>query len=126
LPELSRILKWVIGVPLALFVIVFAISNRQRVALRFDPFTTGETMNAVEMPLWLLFFFGLAIGIVIGWVASWWAQGKHRKRAREAQMEVARLQAERQELVQRAAVKAEAMPAQNIVPVGTGIGPGWI
>jgi hypothetical protein len=119
---LNRILKWVIGAPLALF----AISNRQRVALRFDPFTTGETTNAIEMPLWLLFFFGLALGIVAGWIASWWSQGKYRKRARDAQAEVAKLQAERQELLQRAAAQVEVMPAQNIVPVGTGIGPGWI
>jgi uncharacterized integral membrane protein len=122
----QRILKWVIGLPIALFVIVFAISNRQRVALRFDPFTTGETANAIEMPLWLLFFVGLALGIILGWVGSWFAQGKYRKRAREASAEIARLQAERSDLLKRIETDTSSTSERNVVPVGTSFGSGWI
>jgi uncharacterized integral membrane protein len=122
----QRILKWVIGIPVAFFVIVFAISNRQRVALRFDPLTTGETANAIEMPLWLLFFVGIALGIIVGWIGSWFAQGKYRKRAREASAEIARLQAERAELIKRVEAENATTPERNVVPVGTSFGSGWI
>lgn len=121
---MQRILRWVIGLPLALFVIVFAISNRQRVALRFDPFTSGETAAAVEMPLWLLFFVGIAVGVVVGWIGSWLSQGKHRKRVRELQGDVMRLQSERQELLKRVDVPdAPAEPQRrDLLPTESG----WI
>jgi uncharacterized integral membrane protein len=120
---LQRILRWVIGLPLALFVIVFAISNRQRVALRFDPFTTGETANAIEMPLWLLFFAGIVLGVITGWTGSWFAQGKHRKRARELQGDVARLQSENRSLIEKHGVATpQTEPRRDLVPGETG----WI
>jgi uncharacterized integral membrane protein len=121
---LQRILRWVIGLPLALVVIVFAISNRQRVALRFDPFTSGETSYSIEMPLWLLFFFGITAGVIVGWIGSWLAQGKHRKRVRELQGDVTRLQAERQQLMSRAEVAAPSAEPQRreIIPSEAG----WI
>ncbi len=121
---MQRILRWIIGLPLALFVIVFAISNRQRVALRLDPFSSGETAYAVEMPLWLLFFFGILAGVVVGWIGSWLAQGKHRKRARDLQGEVTRLQTERQDLLKRIETPEPAPDPQrrDIIPTETG----WI
>lgn len=115
---MQRLLRWVIGLPLALLVIGFAVANRQNVVLSFNPFRQGDGMAALSLPLWLLFFVGIVVGVVVGWLACWLAQGKHRKRAREAQAEISRLQQERDSLLNR----VEPEPQQNIVPVGTG----WI
>jgi uncharacterized integral membrane protein len=110
---LQRFLRWVIGLPIALFVIAFAIANRQSVTLSLDPLTPADPFASISLPLWLLFFVGIVAGVVIGWIGSWFAQGK---RAREASAEVTRLQAERETLLR----KVGPEPQQDIVPVGTG------
>ena len=46
------------------------------------------------MPLWALFIFGVFIGLIVGWAMCWFAQGKHRKLARERRSEITRLQGE--------------------------------
>jgi uncharacterized integral membrane protein len=118
----QRFLRWLIGLPLAVIVIIFAVANRQRVLLSFDPVTPSDPFASIEMPLWLLVFFGIFIGILAGWIACWFAQGKHRKRAREANAEIAKLQQERIALMQRAEAGPDAAPPQQIVPMGSG----WI
>ncbi len=119
---MQRILRWLIGLPVALFVIVFAVANRQRVTLSFNPFVAGESYPSISMPLWLLFFFGIITGVILGWIGCWFAQAKHRKRAREAAAEVVKLQAERANLMAKAEPEPHQNPQQDIVPVGTG----WI
>jgi Lipopolysaccharide assembly protein A domain len=113
---MQRFLRWSIGLPLALLVIGFAIANRQFVELSFDPINPGAPFASIGMPLWLLFFFGIFAGVIIGWIGCWFAQGKHRKRAREAQLQITRLQQERDHLASR----AEPIAEQHIVPMGTG------
>jgi uncharacterized membrane-anchored protein YhcB (DUF1043 family) len=46
------------------------------------------------MPLWVLFVFGVFIGILVGWTACWLAQSKHRKLARDRGREISSLQTE--------------------------------
>jgi uncharacterized integral membrane protein len=91
---LRRILRWAVGLPIVILVIIFAVANRRWVTLSFDPFTQEAPRIAMDMPLWLLFFIGIFVGIVMGWIGSWIAQGKHRKAAREARAEVGKLQVE--------------------------------
>ena len=51
----------------------------------------------MDMPLWLLFFCGIFIGLVAGWIAAWMDQGKWRRATREARIELVR---DRMEIVQ--------------------------
>jgi uncharacterized integral membrane protein len=118
---LGRIIRWIIGLPLALLVIAFAVANRQAVVLSLDPLTPSDPFASITLPLWLLFFLGLLAGAVVGWAACWLAQGKHRKRARDAQGEISRLLAENEKLAQ----KTDSDADRNIVPV-TSLGSGWI
>lgn len=46
----------------------------------------------IEMPLWMLFIFGVFIGILVGWGSCWVAQSKHRKLARDRGREIVQLQ----------------------------------
>jgi uncharacterized integral membrane protein len=105
-------------VPVAVLVIAFAVANRQYVTLSLDPLTPSDPFASIQLPLWLLFFLGLLGGAVIGWITCWFAQGKYRKRARDAQSEILRLQHERDALARAKA--DEAAPDQHIVPLGSG------
>lgn len=91
---MQRILRWIIGLPIAVTGIAFAVANRRWVTLSFDPFSSEAPFASIDMPLWALLFFGAFIGMIIGWITAWLGQGKWRKLARESRHEVARLQEE--------------------------------
>jgi uncharacterized membrane protein YciS (DUF1049 family) len=87
---MHNFIRWVVGLPIAAVVIAFAIANRQRTIVSFDPFNRDNPLMSVEMPLWALFFLGLIVGVFTGWIACWVAQGKWRRSAKEARRELAR------------------------------------
>lgn len=75
---LSRVLGWLLGVPVALVVVVFAIANRHAVRLDLWPLPW-----ALDLPLYLAVLGALAVGIAIGMVAAWLAGAGARRRARQ-------------------------------------------
>ncbi|NMD08864.1 MAG: DUF1049 domain-containing protein [Phyllobacteriaceae bacterium] len=91
---MRRFFRWLVGAPIAIIVIAFAVANRRWVTLSLDPFSQDAPFAAIDMPLWLLLFVGGFIGILVGWFGSWLAQGKWRKAARDSKAEVALLQKE--------------------------------
>ena len=95
---MRRFLNWVIWLPLAVIAVAFAIANRQWVTLSFDPFSRDAPFAAIDMPLWALVFLGCFIGLAFGWSGAWLAQGKWRRAAREARIEVLREQREIEQL----------------------------
>ena len=115
---MRRILRWLIGLPIVILVIGFAIANRNSVTLSFDPFTSVNPSVYLIMPLWLLFFAGIFVGLIVGWIASWWAQGKHRKAARDARSELAKLQTELADLRKP---QMATTSSQDLVPFNGGI-----
>jgi TRAP-type C4-dicarboxylate transport system permease small subunit len=91
---LRRVLRWLIGLPVLIIVLGFAVANRQWTQLSLDPFNQSAPTVAINLPLWLMTFIGIFIGILIGWFFCWRAQGKWRRLARERAREIARLQSE--------------------------------
>jgi uncharacterized integral membrane protein len=89
-----RFFRWLVGAPIAILVIAFAVANRRWVTLSLDPFSQDAPFASIDMPLWLLLFIGGFIGLLVGWFGSWLAQGKWRKAARDARAEVGQLQQE--------------------------------
>ena len=87
-----RILNWLVGLPIAIIAIAFAVANRQWVTISFDPFNRALPFATIGMPLWALFFCGIFAGIFAGWLVTWVAHGKHRKAARAARIELIRAQ----------------------------------
>ena len=89
----KRILGWVVLVPLCLVLIVFALANRQLTVVNFNPFVPSAALTApgVGMPLFLVIFGVLLVGVVLGGVATWFAQGWVRREKRQWQREADRL-----------------------------------
>jgi NhaP-type Na+/H+ or K+/H+ antiporter len=105
---LRRILNWAIGLPIAIVVVAFAVANRQWITVSFDPLSRDAPFAAIDMPLWTLFFGGIFFGLIAGWIAAWFAQGKWRRAAREARIELLRAQDE------KARMKQELTPPGDV------------
>lgn len=90
-----RFLKLLLLVPLAILVLGVAVSNRQPVTVFFHPFSGGEFPELqMTVPVYLLLLLTLAVGVVIGGIATWLEQGKYRAAARRARAEIKRLTSE--------------------------------
>ena len=90
-----RILSWLIGLPLAVVIVVFALSNRQDAQLNLWPFDDGLSLPAyltVLAPLFLGLLTGLALAGVGTLKARAAARG-HRRRAAAFEREAAALRA---------------------------------
>lgn len=89
-----RLLSWIIGLPLAVVLIAFAVANRHVVEVSFDPLSQQNPWASLSVPLWTVLFFGIFCGLVVGWIGAWLKQGKWRRAARRARGELAASQSE--------------------------------
>jgi uncharacterized integral membrane protein len=82
-----KILTAIIVVPLAVVIVLFAVANRQSVTVSFDPFSSAAPAYAATLPLFIVIFIVLIIGVLIGGFAAWLRQGKWRRSARRLEGE---------------------------------------
>ena len=80
----KRIVGWFVLVPLCVVLIVVALANRQLVVVNFNPFMSAQELTApgFGVPLFLVIFAVLLVGVLLGGIATWFRQGKWRKTAR--------------------------------------------
>lgn len=104
----KKLFNWIVGLPIAAAVVVFAVANRPWITVSFDPFNRDQPHAFVNMPLWVLFFCGIFVGLFAGWIAAWFAQGKWRKAAKEARIELVRAHNEHERLKREHATRAVA------------------
>lgn len=92
----KRIVGWFVLVPLCAALVVFALANRQPVAINFNPFITAPDPEATGqgVPLFLVMFGVLLTGVLLGGIATWFAQGPHRRGERSFRRENERLHRE--------------------------------
>jgi uncharacterized integral membrane protein len=95
---LRKFLSLLIGVPLAIILVLFAVANRAPVLLSLDPFAPDAPALALQLPLFVIVFLALMAGVVVGGVADWLRQGRYRHEARIRRSEVRRLEAETERL----------------------------
>ncbi|HEY4199375.1 MAG TPA: LapA family protein [Devosiaceae bacterium] len=81
----KRIAGWIVLVPLCGLLIVFALANRQLVIVNFNPFVSPQALTApgFGVPLFLVIYAVLLIGVLLGGVATWLAQGRVRREKRQ-------------------------------------------
>tara|TARA_R110002012_G_scaffold123657_1_gene274214 strand:- start:46 stop:387 length:342 start_codon:yes stop_codon:yes gene_type:complete len=83
----AKILGLLIGLPVAVVIILFAVSNRHGVEVGFWPLPI-----TVEVPAYFLGLCTMMFGFVLGVVATWFSGGETRRRARLAEGKARRLE----------------------------------
>ena len=89
-----RIVGWLVLVPLCLIIIVFGLSNTQPVNIYFNPLVPHLANPDSAVPLFFVLFAVLLLGVVLGGVATWFAQSHHRRDLRSYRRESERLASE--------------------------------
>jgi uncharacterized integral membrane protein len=90
-----RFLKFVVIAPFAVLFLIFAFANRQFVIVSFDPFASGDVPAfAIEAPLFVVLIATAMLGVVAGGAATWLAQRKYRRAARQNRAEADKWRAE--------------------------------
>ncbi len=82
---------------LALVLIALALANRETVTLRILPPEAGDFLGfswSVHLPLFLVIFAGIVLGLLIGFVWEWMREYRIRTTATRQAREVTRLKRE--------------------------------
>jgi uncharacterized integral membrane protein len=72
-------------IPLAILIVMFGVANREIVTVSFDPFDPADPAIALRLPLFILIFIMVGLGVLVGGMAAWLKQHKWRVRARRAE-----------------------------------------
>jgi uncharacterized integral membrane protein len=91
---LRKLVFWLVLVPLAIIILMFAVANREIVTVSFDPFNAMAPAASVSVPLFVLIFVLVILGVIIGGVAAWLRQSGYRRAARQRDAEVSALRRE--------------------------------
>ena len=110
---IKRIVNVIVLLPIAIVLIVLSVANRQSVTLALNPFRPEDSVLSVTAPFFVYLFLAVIFGLVIGSLATWFTQGKHRKRARVEAREAVKWHDEADKQKSR----ADTIAAQAIVPV---------
>lgn len=108
---MKRILNWLIYVPVvlvSLVILMFAVANRSPVLVSLDPFNAAAPAVTFKIPLFLLLFLTLMLGVLVGGCAAWLKQGRSRRAGRQARAEAERHRAEVERL------RATRVPASEL------------
>jgi hypothetical protein len=108
---LRGFLKALVLVPVAVVAALLAVANRGPVTLSLDPFARADPTLKVTVPLFALVLGAVMVGVLLGGVGAWLAQGKHRRAARGQRREAERLRAETERLRQTLAHQRAERPA---------------
>jgi uncharacterized integral membrane protein len=100
---LRKVLTIVIIVPLAVVIVAFAVANRQVVTVSFDPFSSANPAYAATLPLFVLIFALVILGVIVGGIATWLRQASWRRTARALDADVRSLHQELEAMRRRAA-----------------------
>ncbi|WP_308911172.1 LapA family protein [Pseudokordiimonas caeni] len=106
---LLRRLFWGI---LAVLLVFFAVNNRAPVTIAFEPFPF-----TVTMPLWLVLFVGIFVGLAVAGMVTSWLRLKGFTARRKAERRAKSLEGEMADLTARAQ-DAERSATENAIVAG--------
>ena len=110
---IKRVVNILVLIPIAIVLIVLSVANRQSVTLALNPFRPEDSVLSVTAPFFVYLFLAVIVGLVIGSLATWFTQGKYRKRARVEASEAVKWHAE----AEKHKTRAEVIASQSVVPV---------
>jgi putative membrane protein len=102
--RLRALSRWILGVPLLLLMVVFALTNRDPVRLGLFPLG----YLPFEVPLSVAILAAMGLGFFLGGLRLWFTALHHRRAARRAEEAVRLLEARHQELKSRTSGVAPA------------------
>jgi uncharacterized integral membrane protein len=105
------LIKALITIPLAILIIVLAVANRGPVTLSLDPIAREASQFTVTLPLFVPLLAAVMAGVFLGGVASWLAQGHHRRAERQYRREAAKLRNEAERLRAQQPSDVPTLPA---------------
>ncbi|MGJ8528571.1 lipopolysaccharide assembly protein LapA domain-containing protein [Maritalea sp.] len=106
---IKRVVMWFVLVPFGVLMAVFALANRHTVQIGIDPISPLTPFwGPVELPLFVVIYICLILGVLLGGIGGWFSQGKHRKGERKLQRDLNKIQKE---------VEAEKRPLQQDDPL---------
>ena len=95
--KLRALSRWIVGVPLLLLMVLFALSNSEPVPLGLFPL--GHL--PFEVPLSVVVLAAMGLGFFLGGLRLWFTALHHRRAARRAEETVRLLEARHQEMQAR-------------------------
>jgi uncharacterized integral membrane protein len=104
-----KIVSAIILIPLLFLIVGFAVANRQLVRISFDPFDQSHPAASITLPLFIMLFVFVILGVIVGGIASWFRQRPWRRAARRLDAEVRALHDEL-EAVRRQASAPTSVP----------------
>jgi uncharacterized integral membrane protein len=84
-----RLVHWIVTLPVALVVVLFAVSNREGVTVTLWPLPVR-----LEAPLYLVVLLALVAGFLVGELIAWINAGRARRLARERARRIEALERE--------------------------------
>jgi lipopolysaccharide assembly protein A len=105
---------------LGLVLLTVAFANRQVVTLKLLPDDMETFLGlglVVDMPLFLIIFAGILVGLLIGFVWEWFREAKHRSEATTRRREVTQLSREVNRLREK-----DAAPKDDVLALLEGPG----
>ena len=89
-----RFLKGLVLLPVAILVVALAVANRDLVRISFDPFSPDMPVFSATLPLYVLLFIAVAVGVLLGGCGAWLGQSGTRRTSAERRREIRRLENE--------------------------------
>ena len=84
-----KLVPWLVTLPLAIIIVLFAESHRDGVSVTFWPIPL-----AIEAPLYLIVLLALAVGFIAGELVAWINGRHHRRHARRRARRIEELERE--------------------------------
>ena len=94
---MTRLLRYLLIALLTVALIVVAFANRDPATLRLLPADLAALFQLqwqVEVPVFLVLFLGIIIGLCVGFIWEWLREHKHRRVASTKSREVGKLERE--------------------------------
>ena len=94
---MTRMLRYLFLAALTIVLLIVASANRTLVTLHLlpDAFATLLQINwRIEVPVFLVLFFGIILGLMVGFFWEWLREYKHRRTASTKTREVSKLERE--------------------------------
>jgi uncharacterized integral membrane protein len=107
-------------IPLALIFIVFAVANRHRVTVSFDPFNSSNPPDGLTLPLFVIIIAVAIAGVVAGGSATWLRQRHWRRAARQYEADARQARAQLADLRSGTAMPQRVDPQRLPVPLAGG------